>query len=729
MTYEFTKSKQQRVGTVLGLILAGVLFFSAVVKGEIGPTLKPVKTDSPPVIDGILDDPVWQQAPYVSGFITWHPGYNKKMEHDSQVYFVYDAENLYFAFRCYDQEPDKIKASVTNRDNIRADDWIGVNLDTFNDQQSLYAFYVNPLGIQEDSRFEGGTEDFSVDMVWYSHGRIDEQGFVVEIKIPFKSIRFSHRETVEMAVIFERKISRFTEIGTYPALDPAKGQNWLIQMQPIFFSGVKKVQLFEILPAVTYSHNSVHEQGTLSSPGGAGDMSLTAKYGITSDLILDGTYNPDFSQVEADAGQVDFNLRYALFFPETRPFFQEGLEKFNFGGSYLGDPLSEIVHTRTIVDPVLGFKLNGKFGGKNILAAIYAMDDLPAENVDDYAHFNIFRYKRALSEDSFLGGFYTGRERRSGYNRVFGIDGQVRINNPSIFSFHLIQALTNKNEESSRLDGHAVGLHYAYNSSKWIMEFGMQDIGKYFQTETGYIYRTGVSRFRSGIMRMLNLNSELIKRIDPMLHSFFIRDKFSSMWETAQAVNVRFILPRSTTVLFGGNYSNEVFLGRRFDTSGLKFSFRSQLAKQLYLSIAYKYKSKIRYIEDAYQGKGNDFSALVTYLPSDKLHLTLSAVYSDFYKEADSGKEYDYLILRSRNTFQMNKYLFFRAIVEYNSFYKQMMTDLLASFTYIPGTVIHLGYGSLYEKTEWFEGQYRESPDFLQIKRGFFFKASYLWRF
>jgi hypothetical protein len=120
--------------------------------------------------------------------------------------------------------------------------------------------------------------------------------------------------------------------------------------------------------------------------------------------------------------------------------------------------------------------------------------------------------------------------------------------------------------------------------------------------------------------------------------------------------------------------------------------------------------------------------ASLTFLPLGQLHLELSLLYSDFTRKSDTRKEFDYTILRSKNTFQVNKYLFFRAIVEYNSFRKQLLTDLLASFTYIPGTVIHIGYGSLYEKLRWMEGAYRPADTFMEMRRGFFFKASYLWR-
>jgi len=719
--------KIKRANSILLFISIFLIGLFAFAEEKLEPLI-PHKTDTPPVIDGILDDPVWQKSPYETGFKTYHPDYGKEMKEKTIVYYAYDWENIYFAFRCFDSEPDKIKASVTSRDNIRSDDWICINLDPFNDQQFLHVFYCNPLGIQGDSTFEGGNEDFSVDIVWYSAGQIDEEGYAVELKIPFKSLRFSHKNPVEMGIIFERWISRRSESGTYPPLDPKQGPNFLTQTRPLIFHDVKHYTLFEVLPGVTYSHRSEQEEGNLASKGGVGDLSLTAKYGITSHLILDGTYNPDFSQVEADAGQVDFNLRYALFFEEKRPFFLEGLEKFNFGGFHEDDPLKEVVHTRTIVDPLMGFKLNGRIGDKNTVAAIYAMDELPEEQPENYAHLGIFRYKRALANDSFIGGFYTGRERESGYNRVLGLDGQFRLNKSSLFGYHGFLSSTRLDEESARTDGHALGLHYMYTTRDWVVMLGLQDISEDFQTETGYITRTGITRFRSGIMRMFYPQSGIIKRIDPIVHSTQIRDRFSDLYETDNSFDLRFLLLRNSTIVFGYRYSTEVWLDERFNTSRGRFIASSQITKQFFFDLRYYYGKKIRYVVAPYQGSGSDAQALLRFLPSEKLHLELSLIYSDFYRDSDSEKEYDYTIFRNKATFQVNKYLFFRAILEYNSFRNRLMTDFLASFTYIPGTVIHIGYGSLYEKIKWEEGDYRPADNFLETRRGFFFKASYLWR-
>lgn len=146
------------------------------------------------------------------------------------------------------------------------------------------------------------------------------------------------------------------------------------------------------------------------------------------------------------------------------------------------------------------------------------------------------------------------------------------------------------------------------------------------------------------------------------------------------------------------------------------------------LSATYNRKQKIRYIDNPFQGRGNDASLSATYQPVAKLNFNLSYTYSDFTSRAQQKKIYDYTILRSRNTYQINRYLFLRAIVEYNSFYRRIMTDFLASFTYIPGTVIHCGYGSIYEKIDWTGDRYSPGQDFLETARGFFFKASYLLR-
>ena len=690
--------------------------------------LKPYKTATPPAIDGILDDDVWKHAPSESVFKTYSPDYGKDMGQKTTVYYAYDRENLYFAYRCFDTEPARIKASVAARDTVRRDDWICLNLDTFDDQQSLSCFYVNPLGIQMDSKFEGNQEDSTVDFVWYSAGRIGAEGYTVEIKIPFKSLRYARREPVRMGIIFERYISRLSEGGTMPPLDPAQGPNFVTQTRPLEFMDIKHYTLLEVLPAVTTSAKGANQAGVLKMGRAESDLSLTAKYGLTSQLILDGTINPDFSQVESDAGQVDFNLRYALYYPEKRPFFLEGREKFALAASQTGDPLESVVYTRSIVEPRMGFRLNGKIAPRDSLASIYAVDTLPEGEASNSAHFTILRYKHALSEDSYVGGFWTGRFSGTRYNIVAGSDGQMRLNPSSFFAYHALISQTSPGGAAADAEGHALGIEYSYLTRDWTVDVAVQDVSKDFQTESGYLTRTGLTRIKAGAIRSIYPASSLLLRIDPIVHFIQVRDKYSGLWETTEQFDLRFLLPRTSTFLIGGRYATEVYLGRRLERSNVRAQLSSQFTKRLLLTLACAYGNKIRYVDDPYQGRGADVSASITYLPSDKLNFALSYTYSNFTRSNDGVREYDYTILRSLNTYQLNKFLFFRAIVEYNSFRKRLLTDFLASFTYIPGTVVFIGYGSSYEKTAWRDGAYEPSDCFLETNRGFFFKASYLWR-
>ncbi|UCG85594.1 MAG: carbohydrate binding family 9 domain-containing protein [Gemmatimonadota bacterium] len=695
--------------------------------------IQPFRTDTPPVIDGRLDDPVWSTAPFWSGFKTFHPDYGQELVGETQTFLAYDVANLYFAFRSSDPEPDKIKASVTSRDNIRRDDWVAINLDSFNDQQTLYAFYVNPFGIQGDSRYSAGHEDHTFDLVWYSSGQIDEHGYTVEIQIPLQSIRYTTADTVTMGVILERHVARDGEFATSPPLDPAQGDSWLTQMRPIQYYELDRQTLLEVLPAITYSHRRADNRGRLVTEERHTDLSVTTKYGITSDLIFDGTYNPDFSQVEADAGQVDINLRYSLYYPEKRPFFLEAREAFTVASTAASerDPVQSVVYTRTIVDPIVGARLSGKLGSRNTLASIYALDEIPPlEPVSEtqYAHFPIIRYKRSLDEDSYLGGIYAARELSNEFNRVGGLDGQIRTNESTMLGFHGLLSRSRTGVASDDVAGHSVGIDYLHTSRDLDYHLVLNDISREFRVDMGYVWRTGLSQM-SGLLRpKFYFAGNFVRRIDAELFTAQTRDKFSDTWETFNHISLQNYLWGRINFRVKYSYSTEIFLGEKFTTGGFHAYGGGQWTNRLFVGVLFRNTGAIFYSTDPYQGRSNILSANFTYQASDKLRGEASLTYSDFYRESDSQKVYDYLIVRGKLTYQLSKYLLFRGILEYNDFRQEILTDLLASFTYIPGTVAHIGYGSLHEKTEWQDGAYVASDHFRQMKQRFFFKASYLWR-
>ncbi len=717
------KRKTIIVSTALVFLLIGMTAFA-----EEAAVVHPTKAS--PLIDGILDDTTWDEATKFENFKTIKPDYGKEPSQKTVAYMTYDTENLYFAFRCFDDEPDRIKTSVSSRDNMFQDDNIIIMLDTFNTMQQAYGLFMNPEGIQGDAMINAdGNGDASFDMVWYSKGTIDDEGYTVECRIPLQSIRFPGKETITLRVAFFRQIIRTSEQFSYPPMYADKG-SLLKQSLPVSVTGWKYKRVFEILPALTHISRQSASQGSLQTDEKNTDFSLTGKVGLTSDLTMDGTYNPDFSQVEADAGQIDINLRYELYYPEKRPFFLEGNDIFQFAGTVEEGPLSSIVHTRTIINPIFGLKMAGKLGRKSSLATIYARDDLPDDPIDTHPDFIIGRYKFALKEDSYIGGFYTGKEYGKGFNRVVGADGRFRLTQASIADFHLFGSFTRRNSSTETSSDHALGLHYQYGTRKGIVDLGYQDISKNFQVDTGYVTRTGIRRFSAFAMYRFYPKSEFFQRIEPFYWSYHLYDTEDKMFETVNLFTLRFWLPRSTMFRIDTLFANEVYAGERFGRGGAGFQAESQITKNVFLNLFFRRTGSVFYDpENPYQGYGNRLGGYLQYQPMDKLSFILSLSYIDFFRESDKQKIYDYGIIRSRNTFQINKYLFLRAILEYNTYRDRLTVDTLVSFTYIPGTVIYAGYGSAFEKLEWDGLEYRESDAFHETQRGFFFKVSYLWRF
>lgn len=687
----------------------------------IAQVLRPAAVSTPPLIDGRMDDIAWTDAPSVSEFITFAPDFGKAQEQRTVVWMVYDPANLYFAFRCYD-DPALVKTSLAVRDNIRSDDWVCINLDTFGDQQGLTALYVNPHGIQMDSRYASGNEDFSVDLVWYSAGSMTEDGFIVEVQVPLKSIRYRNDEQTTMSVFFERFISRRNEHGSYPAMDPSKGYAFFSQMAPMVYTGLEHSTLFEVLPGVTFNQQYARVADTMRVRDVRREGSLTLKYGITSDLVLDGTYNPDFSQVEADAGQVDVNLRTNLFFAEKRSFFLEGRELFNLGGG--GGYAQSFVYTRAIVDPKVGLRLTGKLGEKNTLAVLMANDEIA--NATD-AQFGIARYRRSLSDDSYIGGIGAIRTVGGDRNVIGGADAQVRVGAGSMVEGHFVGSNTRLSGAS--MSGHALSLEFNRQDRNGGLSLGVEDLSPGFQADMGFILRTAVTSLSANYQRHLYPASDFWNRVTLTAGASQTYDQPSRLWEMSNEV--------STTLLFRGNLAallrltqgTEVFINNRFNTNGVYLQGGGQFTRWLGVTLIYRYGNSPAYalLE---QGRGQRAQTIITLQPNDEIRIDYQFTYQDLYRTSDDSLLFSYPINRIKAAYQFNKYLFFRVTAEYNGFRRRLPMDALVSFTYIPGTVIHAGYGSIYERRRWdpITAGYVRDDGFLEMNRGFFFKASYLWR-
>ena len=308
------------IWTMFVLILTCMAGHAAGRTGE-NVVLRPERTTQAPVIDAVLDDPAWSSGPIVQEpFITNSPVYGKQLQEKTKVWLTYDPDNLYFAFYCF-ADPKKIKSTLAKRDGVLGDDWIDVDIDTMGTRQFTLEHMCNPLGIQTDLiNSASGGESTDPDWVWYSAGRIVEDGYIVEMRIPLKSIKFKSGENVTMHMGFYRNQSHSGTNSSWPQIDQKNG--YFNSLTPVVFEKLNNQLRLEALPSVTYG--SLWDRQSpekWSSADDASQFGIGIKYGITSSVNAELTVNPDFSQVESDAFQVAVNQRYPTFYSEKRPFF------------------------------------------------------------------------------------------------------------------------------------------------------------------------------------------------------------------------------------------------------------------------------------------------------------------------------------------------------------------------------------------------------------------------
>jgi len=691
-----------------------------------------------PRIDGTLNDTIWNRAWVCRDFRTIRPDFGLLPSEETELYLMYDNKNIYVGFRCFDKDPQNIKAAISKRDNPGNDDWVAFCLDTYNHELGCYFFMANPRGIQTDGTLNSeANPDITLDMIWESSGKITDKGYSIEMAIPFASLRFPSIERIVMGFKAARNISRKSEEVDFPEFHPERGAA-LAQFQKVEITGIQQKQLLEILPATTINKKHEHQEGKMKSFKTHNVWSMTSKIGISSNLVIDATYNPDFSQIETDAGQIDVNLRHSLYYPERRPFFLEGQDQYAFAAQSEDLPLGAIVHTRNIVDPIMGLKLNGKIGQNNFISALYAQDEYPKNMESDKgdthrnlknAQVGVVRYVRRWKNDSYMGSFYTGRECTGTYNHVVGSDGRLRLNGNSTIEYHGFGSWSQDQDKSSPYAGSIIGILYEYNSRNLSGLFGLSNISKDFRTDIGYLTRRGITLIPLYLGYTFYLPSGWLQTITPYYWARHGKDHYSGIYESFNVFSLRLTMVRQTFLNIQGWLANEIFAGTRFNRNTFRLEASTQILKQIYLECDIR-KGQLIYYDSSepYQGKGNEARVGIHLQPNGNLSSRFDITYSDFYRQADGKKIFDYLIYRNRTVLQLNKYLYFRGVLEYNTFWKKFNADFLASFTYIPGTVLYLGYGSMYEKLRWYEKEYIPSEKYLLTRKNIFFKASYLWR-
>ena len=673
-----------------------------------------------PKLDGQLDDQVWSGAPIsMTSWISYNPLRGEPEQQRTQVWMAYDDRALYFAFRAYDAEPEKIRTTITRRDNAWNDDWVAISLDSSRAGQVAYHMFVNPSGIQMDALNTASSEDSAVDWTWQSAGRVDSEGYVVEVRVPLQSIRFHGGDDVRMGVMFFRRNSRLGISWSWPEMPPGK---WVFESHvPVVFDHLTQPRLFEAIPSATMSANQNRSvDGTWPQTKSKGDLGASIKYGITSTVTLDATINPDFSQVESDAFQVLVNQRYPTFFSEKRPFFMEGLGLFNVAATGGDSTMLTAVHTRRIIDPSVGAKLTGT-AGQQTFAFLTAADESPVG--DPQRFFTIGRVMSNLGQGQYVGGLVTDVEHLDSHNRVAVGDFSLRRGDRFRYSGALMysdsQTLTGEDKQGIAGQG-----QYSYSSRRLTIAGFVEHFDREFQMDTAFMNRVGLTRgwqYEELQFYPDQKKYPWFKRVAPFVWTAYAEDRVQGGDELFVLPGIRFNFTRQGNVRVDYGDGHETFAGEQFKTSRVHVDGGAQFTRWLNIGGNVQTGDGVFYDPLApYGGRYTNRGIRFGLQPNARLSHNINYSYVRFNRESGE-RVYDVHVVNLRNTYQFNPQFLMRVIAQYDSSRRRVLGDFLASYELSPGTVVHAGYGTLLESI-------MASP-YQVTARSFFFKASYLARF
>ncbi|HEX9893122.1 MAG TPA: DUF5916 domain-containing protein [Gemmatimonadales bacterium] len=738
-------------------------------------------------IDGVLDDPVWQRAARLTGFSQYAPVDGRPAELETEILVWYSPTALHFGVRA--QAPaGSVRATLANRDRLTSEDRIEFYLGTYNDGHQALVFAVNPLGVQQDGtlaeqgRTNGGREgtDLSPDFVYDSRGRLTADGFEVELRIPFKTLRYQSADPQDWGLHVIRRVEATGhEYSWVPALRAAPtflGQSGTLTG----LTDLRRGLVMDLNPVVT-----ARATGGPSSSDPAdwrydrtGELGGNLRWGITPNLTVNSTFNPDFSQVEADASQIVTDPRRALFFPEKRPFFLEGIEQFNTP--------NQLIYSRRIAAPSGAAKLTGKVSGTTV-ATMLALDGREVSRTGtDHPFFAIARVQRDLGGGSRAGLVFTNRSEPGFANQVGGVDARVVLDGGLALSGQVAGSRTARDGESElaplwELDLRRAGRHFGFNAT-------FEGVSDQFLAGAGFISQPdAVSLGGSPSWIVYGNPGALVARATG---SF----RLNARWIYDDFVAGRELLDRQLfltgNVEFKGGWVLNLFSW--FERFGYDFRLYRSYALERHLpggvvdtiapypgSGAVPNRGIDLTVRTSWVGPfasnfnltyGNDVNydewspatilfvnSSIQFKPTSQLRADGTYILTAYQRKSDGSMVSVSHIPRLKVEYQVTRSIFVRAVGEYRSshrdalrddgrtndpilildpgdgIYKRSLAleqesdglrgDLLFSYQPTPGTVFFAGYGGSFRDT----GRFRfESLD--RTSDGFFLKASYLIR-
>ena len=713
---------------ILLVFLFGCLSLSSSAMGDDKEAQKPAlsvpATEMKISVDGKMDESFWDQALAMELPYEVEVGDNVPAPVKTKVYLITTSSHLYVGFKAYDPHPGKIVAHYKDRDNLGSDDWVGVILDTFNDERRSLDFIVTAAGVQTDAIEGGGSFDSSWDAIWDAAAKIHDWGYCVEMAIPFTALKFQRTEG-EQTWGFDavRRYPRDFQyhIGTFKR--DRNNNCYLCQAHKIKgFEGADPGRNVEVTPTLTMAstqERSSFPSGDFKKKDDVSEMGVNGRWGITPNMTLNGTINPDFSQIEADARQLDINEPFALFFPEKRPFFTEGADFFETD--------MNAVYTRMMRNPSWGMKLTGK-EGQNTFGAYVVQDDVtnlifPGSTGSRSTSLNrentsaVLRYKRDIGNDLTIGALGTMREGEDYHNRLMSFDANYRLTNVDRLDGQAMFSSTQYpgdvandfNQDKDSFGGHALSLEYDHDTRDNFWYASYRNISRDFRADLGFIpmvdYWLGAVGY--GQVQLAE-DKTWWSRVNYGIAYDYSADSDGNLLESSVDLFYNLTGSMQSNIHVGSILSREEYKGQRFGRSYVTASAAFNPTSKIRTGMAFIIGDRTDYV-NVRQGSRYHFNAFIINDIGKHLRVLVDHTYERMNVE-DRGRLYDANITEMHATYQFNNRSFLRAILQYVDYqynvenyinprdpeFRHLFSQLLFSYKVNPQTVLYLGYSDNY---------------------------------
>jgi len=676
-----------------------------------------VYTDTAPQIDGHIDEAVWDQATPLTEFTQAQPDEGAGATERTEVRVLYDAENIYISARMWDSRPDLMVSTVLRRDESHNDnDAFAVTLDTYHDHRNGFFFETNARGALFDAQIigEGGrqgpggggsTFNADWDAVWHSAGQLTDEGWSVEIAIPFWALRFDRTSMEAWGINFRRQIRRKTE-SSYWASVPRQFNATRLSLSGMLV-GMREVERPTNLQVKPYALGDFGQfpSGPDSNPYEShatewgGDIGGDLKWSITPNWTLDGTINTDFAQVEADDVQVNLT-RFPLFFPEKREFFLENAGLFQFGSSS-GRTGPRVIgfHSRRIgiasgaeVPILAGARLSGKTGGWNVGGLNMQTRGLEDLDVSTENH-TVMRVRRDLGSRSSVGGLFTNRQTSgSDYNRAVGFDGRWAINDQTTVDGWVMKTTTPGLGEESEWAG-AVSANYA--SPEWQFTAAAMDVGEGFNPGLGFVNRTALRSFNSNAFWTPYFpDSKWLRNLGPHITFSYLTDREGRLLTQFLHLDYDMFLKRGDKLSIAHNrYFERLDLPFEivpgviipvgdYEFNDIQFEAASDPSRVVWAKALYTFGT-------FWGGRKKNWDLGAGFRVGPRFNFEAGVNLNDI---TLAGGQFKTTLVRSRVAYDFNTKIFLSGLVQYDNLTDQFLSNFRLRYNYEPLSDIFLVY-------------------------------------